>query len=62
LKNICLKPSCFFSNDCAGSIHGRTRRNSRRATRLASGSRPSSVSAWQLRDLHIEVKAAVKKE
>jgi hypothetical protein len=44
LKNTCPKPSWFFSNDCAGSIHGRTWRNSRLATRLASGSRPSNVS------------------
>ena len=44
LKNICPKPNWFFSKDCAGSIHGRTCRNNRPATRLPNGINPNSVS------------------
>ena len=44
LKNICPNPNWFFSDDCAGSIHGRTWRNQRCATRLASGNKPNNVS------------------
>ena len=44
LKNIAPKPSWFFSKDWAGSIHGRTRCNTCRPSRLPKGRRPSKVS------------------
>lgn len=44
LKKMLPSPSWFFSKDCAGSIQGRTWRNTCCTNRLAIGNRPSNVS------------------